>query len=41
MSGHYLNKHLMPRYSATPQIASWLSPGDGFKGLPSSPTWLL
>lgn len=40
MSGHYLNKHLMPSYAATWQIKLWLSPGDGFKGLQSSPTWL-
>jgi hypothetical protein len=38
MTGSYLNGHLMPSYAAPPQIAFWLSPGDGFKGLPSSPT---
>ncbi len=40
MSGHYLNWHLMPSYAALPQIELWLSPGDGFKGLPSCPIWL-
>ena len=40
MHGHYLNKHLTPSYSATWQIELWLSPGDGLKGLQSSPTWL-
>ena len=40
MSGAYLNKYLMPRYAALLQIERWLSPGDGFKGLPSSPSWL-
>ncbi len=29
----------MLSYSATKQIKLWLSPGDGFEGLPSSPTW--
>ncbi len=40
MSGLYLNEYLMPSYAAMPQIEFWLSPGDGLKALPSSPTWL-
>ena len=40
MSGHYLNKYLMPRYAALPQIKLRLSPGDGLKGLKSRPIWL-
>jgi hypothetical protein len=39
MSGPYLNHHLMLRYDLSLQIKLWLSPGDGFKGLPSCPTW--
>ena len=41
MSAYYLNGHLTPSYSELPQIELWLSPGDGFKGLPSSPIWSL
>ena len=40
MSANYLNRHLPPSYAAFLQIKLWLSPGDGFKDLPSSPTWL-
>jgi hypothetical protein len=39
MSDSYLNRCLMPSYSAVQQIKLWLSPGDGFKGLPSCPIW--
>ncbi len=40
MSDHYLNICLTPGYAATQQIKLRLSPGDGFKGLPSCPSWL-
>ncbi len=39
MSADYLNQYLMPSYAALPQTKHWLSPGDGFKGLHSCPTW--
>ncbi len=39
MSGHYLNFRPMPRYDLSLQIERKRSPGDGFKGLPSCPTW--
>jgi hypothetical protein len=39
MSHDYLLARLMPSYSVTLQIELRLSPGDGFKGLPSSPAW--
>ncbi len=39
MSANYLNHHLMPSYAASLQTEFRLSPGDGFKGLPSCPTW--
>jgi hypothetical protein len=40
MTGLYLKSHLPPRYAATPQKQYRLSPGDGLKGLKSSPIWL-
>lgn len=40
MPDHYLNRYLMPSYAVTSQIELWLSPGDGFEGLQSCPTWL-
>lgn len=39
MSANYLNMHLMPSYAAPQQNKLWLSPGDGFKGLPLCPIW--
>jgi hypothetical protein len=39
MSAGYLNPRLMPRYAASSQTQLRLSPGDGLKGLPSSPAW--
>jgi hypothetical protein len=39
MSANYLNIHLTPRYAAASQTEFRLSLGDGFKGLPSCPTW--
>jgi len=39
MSANYLNLYLMPRYAAPLQTEYRLSPGDGFEGLPSSPSW--
>jgi hypothetical protein len=39
MSANYLNQYLKPSYAALPQNKLWLSPGDGLKGLQSSPSW--
>jgi hypothetical protein len=39
MTASYLNRYLMPRYAVSPQKKLWLSPGDGLKGLQSSPSW--
>ena len=40
MSERYLNQYRMPSYAAFQQNKLRLSPGDGFKGLHSSPIWL-
>jgi hypothetical protein len=39
MSADYLNHCLILSYAAAQQNELRLSPGDGFKGLPTSPTW--
>jgi len=40
MSELYLKHYLTPSYAASQQNELRLSPGDGLKGLQSSPTWL-